>query len=233
MDLFDLMSEGREDKALDRLEAMLDALGAEDEDEQRRALARAEAFCTREWGGYAAGLEALARRSEGRRADPSQVAQLRREAAAPGTIITEINFGRRGWEVEHTLPVTVVAARDECLRWEHRWRELPQVVAATARYLQVEELWRRGLPCASVADLTARMEYWAGRCDGDATGYAILLADLAQVAASLSTRADGPNTKERVRRLKSEHPDWSLARIGKDLGISRQAVHKHLKRKIP
>ncbi|MBI3445724.1 MAG: HTH domain-containing protein, partial [Magnetospirillum sp.] len=46
---------------------------------------------------------------------------------------------------------------------------------------------------------------------------------------TLITRGPIQSTKERARQIKTDNPDWSLARIGKELGISRQAVHKHLK----
>lgn len=136
------------------------------------------------------------------------------------------------------LPTTVGDARAEALTWEQRKREreiladgpgkaaLP--TACAARHRLVEDVWRRDLPVRSPADFEARLDYWASRGGDDGTGYGILLLDWRRLGA-LVTPAASENTKEKARRLKAENPDWSLARIGQELGISRQAVHKHLK----
>ena len=147
---------------------------------------------------------------------------------------------RQAVSTAHPLPTTVRAARDECLKWEERLRHLDLIfdsdgagvlpTACAARRKVVEDLWRRGLRASDVEDLEARLDYWAGRGGDDGLGYGVLLEDLGAVSAAFSGgRAPSQSTKERARRLKSDHPDWSLARIGKALGISRQAVHKHLK----
>lgn len=311
MDLFDQLSEGREDKALDRLEAMLSLFEAESEIEQDLALERVMAYCEREWGSYSAGLEALAARADaGSDISVDAAAQslrLRQEGIEPGAIIQSIRqrrirergrMGEReavialygseaaataptafeaifiaaaaplaaegaeddpfgplsGWHLAwhdlpdelrlavtaaHPLPGTVAAARDECLKWEQRLHHLELLfdcagagvlpTACAARRKVVEALWRKGLPAASLEDFAARLGYWAARGGDDGIGYGVLLDDLAAVAAGLTAKAPAESTKERARRLKSEHPDWSLARIGATLGISRQAVHKHLK----
>jgi hypothetical protein len=82
-------------------------------------------------------------------------------------------------------------------------------------------------------DLSARLEYWASRGGDDGLGYGVLLGDLAAVLPALTARTPSQSTKDRARQLKTENPNWSLARIGKSLGISRQAVHKHLKGFVP
>lgn len=315
MDLFDFLGEDRETKALDRLSLMLAAFEADSEIEQDLALERAVAYCRKEWGDYAAGLEALARRAEAAAGDPVDQAMralhLREEGAEPGTLIRAIRHRRRrergrtdeldaviaiygseaaaraptpfemvfisatrhladeadpddllgaldGWQLPwhdlpdrlrqavsmaHPLPDGVSAARDECLRWEERLLHLEILhgcpgagilpTACAARRRVVEELWRRGLRAATLGDLYARLDYWAARGGDDGTGYGVLQADLDAVAAQLISRSPGESTKDRARRLKADHPDWSLARIGKELGISRQAVHKHLKGAIP
>ena len=81
----------------------------------------------------------------------------------------------------------------------------------------------------TLGDFTARLEYWAKRGGDDGSGYSILAADLDVVSQGLTTRGPIQSTKDRARQIKGANPDWSLARIGKELGISRQAVHKHLK----
>jgi len=318
MDLFDLMSQGREDKALDRLETMLAGYESGDEAEPGLALERAMNFCDLEWGSYAAGLEALAQRIESRSKDPVEAAmralRLREEGDEPGAIIRAIRLDRRraqgrldereqvvahyggeaaalaptdwelifisatahlaepgedacvdaqaplaGWHLPwhdlpealseavsraHPLPQTVAAARDECQRWDQRLRHLEILygtsagdgvlpTACAARRKLVEDLWRRGIAARTLADFSARLDYWAGRGGDDGTGYGLLQADLAAVSADWGRGAPKESTKERARRLKAENPDWSLARIGKALGISRQAVHKHLKGAAP
>lgn len=292
MDLFDLMSQGREDKALDRLEGMLALYEAENEAEQDEALDRARAFCDLEWGSYPAGLEVLARRWATRKGDGAEAAmqalRLHEEGAKPGSIIRAVRLSRlreltrideraaviarygsedavlRPTEFEtlfiqaaaacetpsdveaavtaaHPMPASVEAARAECLRWEGRLRHMELVAdpttaqpptlppACAARHRLVEGAWRNGRPAATIADFSARLEYWAGRGGEDGNGYAILAADFEALAAGLSARAPGQSTKDRARALKDTNPEWSLARIGKELGISRQAVHKHLK----
>ncbi|EME70869.1 hypothetical protein H261_06544 [Paramagnetospirillum caucaseum] len=292
MDLFDLMSQGREDKALDRLEGMLALYESENEAEQDEALERARAFCDLEWGSYPAGLEALARRGAARKGDGAEAAMqalhLQEEGAKPGSIVRAVRLRRlreltrideraavilryggedavlRPTEFEtlfieaaarcqtapdveaavavaHPMPASVEAARAETLRWEGRLRHMelvgasdspPPVLppACAVRRRLVEAGWRQGLPAATVADFSARLEYWAGRRGEDGSGYAILAADFAALARNgLASRAQGPSTKDRARALKTANPEWSLARIGKELGISRQAVHKHLK----
>lgn len=137
------------------------------------------------------------------------------------------------------LPASVLDARDEALSWEARQSELALLTdgpgqaalptACAARHRIVADLWRRDLPARSVAELEARLEYWATRGGDDRAGYGVALADLRRLALEGGLRSAGEGTKEKAKRLKAENPDWSLARIGKALGISRQAVHKHLK----
>lgn len=311
MDLFDQLTEGREDKALDRLASMLALFEADSEIEQDLALERVIAYCEREWGGYAAGLDALAQRIEARSDDPVDAAMrsltLRQEGAEPGAMIQSIRqrlrrergrLGEReaviarygseeaviaptafesvfiaaaaplaeegqaadpfgplsGWQLAwhdlpddlrlavsaaHPLPTTVTAARDECLKWEERLHHLELVfscsgsgtlaTACAARRRLAEDLWRKGLRAASLDDVAARLDYWAKRGGDDGAGYGVLVADLGVVSADLTAHVPAESTKNRARRLKSDHPEWSLAAIGKVLGISRQAVHKHLK----
>lgn len=138
------------------------------------------------------------------------------------------------------LPATITDARDETLTWESRKAELELLAdgpgdaalptACTARHRLVEDLWRRGLPARSVEELEARLDYWASRAGDDGLGYGVILEDLRTLAASGALAGKmAESTKDKARRLKAENPGWSLARIGQDLGISRQAVHKHLK----
>ncbi len=141
------------------------------------------------------------------------------------------------------LPVSVADARDEAMVWHQRRRELQVLgdgpgqpvlpTACAARLRLVEDLWRRDLPVRGAADLAARLQYWAERGGDDGSGYGVLQRDLAGLLAE-GGLASGPvraaHTGESARRLKAAHPDWSLARIGKELGISRQAVHKHLRK---
>ncbi|RAU22600.1 hypothetical protein CU669_07925 [Paramagnetospirillum kuznetsovii] len=311
MDLFEQISEDRQDKALDRLETMLALYEAESEIEQDLALERATAYCEREWGSYAAGLDGLATRTEARGAGAVETAmtslRLREEGDTPGSIIQAMRQQRRrergllgereavialyggeeavasptpfetifiaacaslaeegaqtdpfaplaGWQLPwhplpdtlavavttaFPLPGTVVAARAECLKWEERLRHLELLfqcpgsgtlpTACAARRKLVEDLWRRDVNAASLDDFSARLDYWAERGGDDGGGYAVLLRDFAAMAHGLSAKSSRESTKDRARRLKSEHPEWSLATIGKQLGISRQAVHKHLK----
>lgn len=137
------------------------------------------------------------------------------------------------------LPSTVADARAEALTWEERKRErgvladgpgraaLP--TACAARHRLVEDAWRRDLPVRGAAEFEARLDYWASRGGDDGAGYGILLLDWRRLGASAIPAPGGESTKEKARRLKADNPTWSLARIGKELGISRQAVHKHLK----
>lgn len=290
MDLFDLMSQGREDKALDRLESMLALYESENEAEQDGALERARAFCDLEWGSYPAGLDVLAKRHASRKGDGAEAAmmalRLHEEGTKPGSIIRAIRLARlrelahineraaviqhygseeavlaptafeaaliqaavsctTGAELDiavaaaHPLPAGVEAARAESLRWEGRLRHMELVTAdaaapvlppaCAARHRLVEALWRSGAQVSTIADYSARLEYWAGRGGEDGSGYGILAADFETLAKSLSTRGPGQSTKDRARALREANPEWSLARIGKELGISRQAVHKHLK----
>lgn len=315
MDLLALMTDGADprEKALERLAGILELYQSADEAVQDEALARAITFCTKEWGGYRAGLLALAERREGGAEEDLDgvlaAARLREEAEEPGTLIRVARerlaaavrmsderaqviarYGSEdaaigptpiermfveaaehlsdpddnggidpwsplaGWTVPWhdvpealreavanacPLPASVLDARDEALTWEERKRELALLTdgpghavlptACAARYRIVEDLWRRGLPARTVADLDARLDYWATRGGDDGAGYAVALADLRRLAAAGEVRPTGEGTKDKARRLKAEHPDWSLARIGKVLGISRQAVHKHLK----
>ncbi|NFV79830.1 HTH domain-containing protein [Magnetospirillum aberrantis] len=136
------------------------------------------------------------------------------------------------------LPTSVADARAEALSWEERKREreiladgpgkavLP--TACAARHRMVEDAWRRDLPVRDAAEFEARLDYWASRGGDDGTGYGVLLLDWRRLGG-MALPSSGERTKEKARRLRAEHPDWSLARIGKELGISRQAVHKHLK----
>ncbi|CUW40308.1 protein of unknown function [Magnetospirillum sp. XM-1] len=291
MDLFDLMSQGREDKALDRLEGMLTLYESESETEQDEALERARAFCDLEWGSYPAGLEVLAKRCASRKGDGAEAAmqalRLHEEGTRPGSIIRAVRLSRlremsrideraavieRYGSVEAVLapteleaafmaaasscenvaemeaaaaaaqpmPAGIEAARMEALRWETRLRHMELVAepdsqppvlppACAARHRLVEAAWRRDLPVASIADFSARLDYWSGRGGEDGSGYAVLAADFETLAQGLTARGAAPSTKDRARALKEANPEWSLARIGKELGISRQAVHKHLK----
>jgi hypothetical protein len=314
VNLLDLMTPGREDMSLDRLEVILGQYEAHSDAEQDAALERAVAFCEREWGGYLAGLEALARRVEVRAGGSvdgaMQSLRLREEGGEPGAIIRSLRARRErervrvderasviahygseaaataptafervfitaaaslaepgqdaaepdpfavldGWHLAwhevpaglqravaaaHPLPDSVAAARDECLHWEERLRHVEILfdcpgegslpTACAARRKVVEELWRRRLPARSLGDVQARLEYWAGRGGDDGAGYGVLLGDLATLTAAAAASPSAESTKDRARRLKRDHPDWSLARIGDKLGISRQAVHKHLK----
>lgn len=324
MDLLRLMTEGWEDKALDRLEGLLALFDVDDPREQGEALERVMNFCEREWGGYPAGLEALAQRIEKRAADPVQgsmdALRLREEADDPGAIIRAIRARREheardrrkrealasrygsveaasvptaferlfieataaldtpepggqdghgesggdddqaygpldGWHLPwhelpdrlrhavseaHPLPDTVASAQTEALWWERRLRDLEIVhdcpagegslpTACAARRKVVVELWRKGLPASTLADLQARMTYWAEWGGQDGTGYRLMLADVQRLAASGGAVRAPESTKDMARSLKARHPEWSLARIGEELGISRQAVHKHLK----
>lgn len=253
MDLFDLMNQGREDKALDRLEAMLAQYLCDDATEQGEALERAYLFCEREWGSYEAGIEALVRRWQRRPGDIGGVVTLellQGEALEPGRIIRAHREGvgavdRAAREREALLasyeaeagrppPIGAAAAKAECLIWEQRHsavEALPEV--CLQRLVAVLALWREGAAVADTADFTARLEYWAERGGGDGAGYARLLADFTSLGAALDARAPvvpaGRGSRERARQIKALHPEWSLARIGRELGISRQAVHKHLK----
>lgn len=291
MDLFDLMSQGREDKALDRLEGMLALYDSESEAEQDEALERARAFCDLEWGSYPTGLEVLAKRCATRKGDGAEAAmqalRLHEEGAKPGSIIRAVRLARlressrideraaviaryggveavlRPTELEMVLisfaaacesaaeieaaviaaqamPADIEAARLEALRWETRLRHMelvsdpdspPPVLpsACAVRHRLVEAAWRRDLPVSSIADFSARLDYWSSRGGEDGSGYGVLAADFQSLAQGLGTRGAAPSTKDRARALKEANPEWSLARIGKELGISRQAVHKHLK----
>lgn len=137
------------------------------------------------------------------------------------------------------LPASVGDARAEALAWEERKRERELLAdgpgkaalptACAARHRLVEECWRRDLPVRNPAEFEARLDYWASRGGDDGAGYGILLLDWRRLGNLVLPAAGGESTKDKARRLKAENPNWSLARIGKELGISRQAVHKHLK----
>lgn len=137
------------------------------------------------------------------------------------------------------LPLSIAAARDECRRWEQRKHDLDLIgngpgsaglpTACAARHWLVERMWRCDLAALGPADFVARLDYWVERGGGDGTGYRVLLDDLSGPAGAMLRDPEG-GSHARILRLKAEHPDWSLARIGQELGISRQAVHKHLKR---
>lgn len=137
------------------------------------------------------------------------------------------------------LPTTILDARDEALTWEVRKSELALLTggpgravlatACTARHRIVEDLWSKDLAVRDPADLEVRLDYWASRGGDDSSGYKVALADLRRLMAMAALRGQGEGSKEKCRRLKADNPDWSLAHIGKQLGISRQAVHKHLK----
>jgi HTH domain len=142
------------------------------------------------------------------------------------------------------LPATVADARDEALTWDGRRRELALLdngpgeamlpTACAARHRIVEDLWRRDLAVATVTDLEARLQYWASYGGDDGLGYRVVLTDLEFLIAENRlgpVAAPSANRGDAARRLKAAHPEWSLARIGAELGISRQAVHKHLKKK--
>jgi hypothetical protein len=137
------------------------------------------------------------------------------------------------------LPHSIIDARAEFMAWEDRKtervilfdegnrRDLPTV--CRARQMMVVELWRSVLPAQSTADLDARLDYWQSWSGGDVAGYDVIRADIARVVAQGGLRTGGESTKDKCRRLKADNPGWSLAMIGRELGISRQAVHKHLK----
>lgn len=138
------------------------------------------------------------------------------------------------------LPTTVADARAEALTWDERKREREVLTdgpgaavlptSCAARHRLVTDLWARGLPVRDAAELDARLQYWTVRGGDDGAGYAVLAEDVRRLTASGGFVAVGEGTKDKARRLKAENPDWSLARIGKELGITRQAVHKHLRR---
>lgn len=323
MNLLDLMitKEDLREKALDRLDGIIAHYTAEAEDVQDEALARAITLCGKEWGGYKAGLEELAKRKEQLSADlpvadamnsEMEALRLREEGDDPGAMIraartrralagrldderaaiiarygsldaatrpsaiecmfvdaaahlADRGFGDEvveadpwgslaGWSVPWhdippelatavtagcPLPTNVADARAEALIWDDRKRERTVLTdgpgaaalptACAARHRLVEDLWARGLPVHHPSELEARLEYWVNRGGDDGAGYAILAADVARLAAGGGFPKTSEGTKEKARRLKADHPDWSLARIGKELGITRQAVHKHLK----
>lgn len=142
------------------------------------------------------------------------------------------------------LPASVAAARDEADAWYERRQELASLgdgpgeavlpTACAARLRLVEELWRCDLPANSLADVVARLHYWANRGGGDGAGYAVVLRDVEALVAAgavLAPSGGRERTGDAARRLKAAHPDWSLARIGRELGVSRQAVHKHLRQR--
>lgn len=138
------------------------------------------------------------------------------------------------------LPAALIDARAEALSWEERKRErsiladgpgnaaLP--TACAARHNLVEEMWRRSLPARNGAEVEARLDYWATRAGDDGTGYAVVLADVRRLTAAGGWGEASSGTREKAKHLKRNNQEWSLARIGKELGISRQAVHKHLKK---
>ncbi|MGE4282014.1 MAG: hypothetical protein AB7G62_20720 [Magnetospirillum sp.] len=306
MDLFELMNDGgsQRDKALDRLDGIVALYASDDSAVREEAMGRAMVFCGKEWGGYAAGLEALADRCDSR--DQSLMAlRLREEAQDPGSMIrqTEADMAEQAkmsdekraviarygseeaalgpiplekifvdavadwlglpdmdpWEpvadwsvpwhpipdeLAHTvaiacpLPQNIADARAECMAWESRLAELDMLgegagnavlpTACAARYRLVQLEWAAELPVRSLADFQMRLEYWRSHGGDDGAGYARLEQDFAQLLAQGVSLGGVETTKDKCRRLKLDNPKWSLARIGQELGISRQAVHKHL-----
>lgn len=139
------------------------------------------------------------------------------------------------------MPATIADARAEVLSWDQRLADLDILAgeqgraalptACAARRRLVEDLWRRDLPAASLSDLDVRLHYWATRGAGDQSGYGIVRADLARLLAQgTQLPVPSPSTRAKCQQLRADNPAWSLARIGQELGISRQAVHKHLTR---
>jgi hypothetical protein len=142
------------------------------------------------------------------------------------------------------LPAGVADARDEAMAWLARRHELEALgggpgeavlpTACAARLRLVEDLWRRDLPPRNATDLVARLHYWVDHGGDDGAGYAVVLRDvetLLAAGAAVAPARVGGRTGDTARRLKAAHPEWSLARIGRELGISRQAVHKHLRKR--
>ncbi|MBR9970622.1 HTH domain-containing protein [Magnetospirillum sulfuroxidans] len=137
------------------------------------------------------------------------------------------------------LPESIADARAECLSWEERLAELAVLAdgpgnavlptACTARHRLVQDLWARELPAQTVTELHARLDFWTSRGGDDGRGYGVLAADLARLTAQGIALGQSEGSKSKCHRLRRDNPHWSLARIGKELGISRQAVHKHLK----
>lgn len=137
------------------------------------------------------------------------------------------------------LPESITDAHAEALVWRDRARErgilcgasisgnLP--IACQARRVLVEACWGSLLPAKSLAEFEIRLGYWAGWGGGQSPGYLALLEDFRRLSSDGTLFVAQEGTKEKARRLKTENPNWSLARIGKELGISRQAVHKHLR----
>ncbi len=143
------------------------------------------------------------------------------------------------------LPAGVADARDEALAWLGRRQELAALgdgpgrallpTACAARLRLVEGLWQHGLAARDAADLLARLQYWAEYGGDDGAGYAVLRRDVEALLAAgavLAPARSGERTGDAARRLKAANPEWSLARIGGELGISRQAVHKHLRKPV-
>ncbi|MBF0323813.1 MAG: helix-turn-helix domain-containing protein [Alphaproteobacteria bacterium] len=140
---------------------------------------------------------------------------------------------------ECPLPETIADARAEVLTWEDRARELAILAtisegaalptACLARMGIALAFWRSELPVCNQADFEARLDYWTNR-GGDLSGYGVLARDFHRLAEQGGIKPAGAETtKDRCRRLKAANPGWSLARIAQEVGISRQAVHKHLK----
>lgn len=139
------------------------------------------------------------------------------------------------------LPVTIAEARAEVLAWDRRLDDLAILsgqsrgvvlpTACAARHRVAIDLWRRDLPVKSGEELRLRLEFWRERGGDDGAGYAILSADLDHLIGGEASTLGGRGTHDAVLRLKAENPAWSLARIAQEVGISRQAVHKHLRRK--
>lgn len=46
----------------------------------------------------------------------------------------------------------------------------------------------------------------------------------------MSKRTTGEPTSLKVQNLRRKHPSWSLVKIGKQVGVSRQRVHQILRR---
>jgi hypothetical protein len=147
---------------------------------------------------------------------------------------------QKALSAECPLPETITDARAEALTWEDRERELAILAtiaegaalptACRARMGIALAFWRSELPVRHQSDFEARLDYWARRGGADPAGYAVLSRDFHRLVQQGGVKLAGAETtKDRCRRVKAANPGWSLARIAQEVGISRQAVHKHLK----
>lgn len=135
------------------------------------------------------------------------------------------------------MPESIGDAQAEALAWDQRLAELEILgegpgsavlpTACAVRHQLVRQAWARELEVTSLADFQMRLRYWQSHGQ-DGAGYDVLAADLARLLAQGTQVVAKEDTKAKCRRLHLQHPDWPLARIGKELRISRQAVHKHL-----